>query len=325
MKEAANIIIKDILNLLYILKEQALTYKDLPCMGRTHGVHAEPMSLGLKFALWYEEMRRNIKRMETAKETISVGKISGAVGTFSTIPPIIEEIVCAKLGLTPEPIATQIVQRDRHAQYMLTLSLIACTIDKISTEIRHLQRTEVRELEEHFGKGQKGSSAMPHKRNPIGCENLSGLSRIVRANALAALENITLWHERDISHSSAERIIIPDSTTLVNYMLVRLKGIIKSINVLHGNIANNLSKSFGLYNSQKVLLALIDKGVSRQDAYSIVQELSMQSWEQAKDFKELLKQTPKIKEFLFNNEIDKLFEISDYLKNIAHIYNRVFG
>ncbi|QWR78759.1 adenylosuccinate lyase [Candidatus Magnetomonas plexicatena] len=325
MIDAANIIINDIKALSSVLKEQALRHKETVCMGRSHGIHAEPMVFGLKFALWYEEMKRNLQRMEQAKETISVGKLSGAVGTFSSIPPHIEEMVLSKLGLTPEPVATQIVQRDRYAEYMSTLAIVAATVEKIAVEIRHLQRTEVGEAEEPFSKGQKGSSAMPHKRNPIGSENLSGLARIVRANAIAALENVALWHERDISHSSVERVIIPDSTILVNYMLNRLKGIISGLNVYPEVMKKNLEKSYGLFNSQKVLLALTECGLTREKSYDLVQRNAMRSWSERIDFKELLSHDSEITAVISMDKLDKLFELNEYFQHIDHIYKRVFG
>jgi adenylosuccinate lyase len=324
MRRAADIVIVDIDELLVILRRQAQNYKHTVCIGRSHGVHAEPMTFGLKFAMWYDEMRRNRRRMEEARETISVGKLSGAVGTFSSIPPEIEEKVCKRLGLAPELAATQIVQRDRHAHFMSTLAIVACTIEKISVEIRHLERTEVREAEEPFSKGQKGSSAMPHKRNPVGCENLSGLARIVRANAMAAYENVALWHERDISHSSVERVIIPDSTILVDYMLGRLKDILSGLHVYPDAMTANLNRSFGLYNSQKVLLALTRKGFSREDAYRLVQDNAMRSWEQARDFKELLKADKEISAHLTGGELDALFDLGEYLSNVDYIFKRVF-
>ncbi|MBF0316967.1 MAG: adenylosuccinate lyase [Nitrospirae bacterium] len=324
MSDAANIIINDISGLLLVLKEQALRYKDTVCIGRSHGIHAEPMVFGLKFALWYEEMRRNVLRMQEAQRVISVGKLSGAVGTFSSIEPGIEEGVLRRLGLLPEPVATQVVQRDRHAQYLTTLAIVASTIEKIAVEIRHLQRTEVREAEEPFSVGQKGSSAMPHKRNPIGSENLAGLARVVRANAQAALENVALWHERDISHSSVERIIIPDSTILVDYMLNRLKDIVMGLVVYPQAMQKNLNRTSGLYNSQKVLLALIEKGLSREAAYSSVQRLAMQAWQEETDFKTLLKNDDDIKTHLTSEALDKLFDVRDYLKHVDYIYERVF-
>jgi len=325
MKEAADIILKDLKELMSVLKRQAYKYKNTPTIGRSHGVHAEPMTFGLKFALWYEETKRNIARMKRAKDVVSIGKFSGAVGTFSNIPTKIEEKVCKKLSLNPEPVATQVVQRDRHAEYLTTLSLIAGSIEKISVEIRHLQRTEVLEAEEPFTKGQKGSSAMPHKRNPVGCENLSGLARLVRSNAMAGLENIALWHERDISHSSVERVIIPDSTILVDYMLNRLKGILDGLHVYPDRMLKNMNRSYGLYNSQRVLLALTGKGMSREDAYEIVQRNAMQSWKKGIEFKKLLLNDKDVKKHLSSKDIKKIFDLKYYLKNVDYIFNRVFG
>jgi adenylosuccinate lyase len=325
MKEAADIILKDLKELMSVLKKQAYKYKNTPTIGRSHGVHAEPMTFGLKFALWYEETKRNIARMKRAKDVVSIGKFSGAVGTFSNIPVKIEEKVCKKLGLNPEPVATQVVQRDRHAEYLTTLSLIAGSIEKISVEIRHLQRTEVLEAEEPFTKGQKGSSAMPHKRNPVGCENLSGLARLVRSNAMAGLENIALWHERDISHSSVERVIIPDSTILVDYMLNRLKGILDGLHVYPDRMLKNMNRSYGLYNSQRVLLALTGKGMSREDAYELVQRNAMQSWKKGIEFKKLLLKDKDVKKYLSSKEVKKIFDLKYYLKNVDYIFKRVFG
>ena len=321
MREASDIIIKDIKDLMEVIKKQAYTYKNTPMIGRSHGVHAEPMTFGLKFALWYEDMRRNLLRMKKAKDMISIGKLSGAVGTFSNIPPVIEEKVCRKLGLKPEPVATQIVQRDRHADYMTTLALIAASVEKIAVEIRHLQRSEVLEAEEPFMKGQKGSSAMPHKRNPIGCENLSGLARIVRTNSLAALENIALWHERDISHSSVERVIIPDSTILVDYMLNRLQGILHALHVYPRRMKENMERSYGLFNSQRVLLALLDKGLIREDAYEIVQRNAMKSWKTGNQFKKLLLKDKEVRKYLTPKEIEGIFDLDYYLK-ICGLVNR---
>ncbi len=324
MRDAGDIIIRDMKGLLDVLKEQAFRYKETPCMGRSHAVHAEPMTFGLKFALWFEDMKRNLERIKRAKEVISVGKLSGAVGTFSAIPPEIEEKVLTMLGLAPEPVATQIVQRDRHAEYTATLALIACSIEKIAVEIRHLQRTEVKEVEEPFTKGQKGSSAMPHKRNPVGCENLSGLARIIRANAIAAFENIPLWHERDISHSSVERVIIPDSTILIDYMLHRLRYVLSNLHVYPNTMVDNMKKSYHLYNSQKVLLNLIEKGMTREDAYQVVQRIAMESWGEGKDFKNLLKEDTEVTGCLSPEEIEAIFDLKDYLKNVGYIFSRVF-
>ena len=325
MRQASDIIIKNIHELLDVLKRQAYKYKDTPMMGRSHGVHAEPITFGLKFALWVEDMKRNLERMRKAKHSISVGKLSGAVGTFSNIPPVIEEKVCKKLGLKPEPVATQVVQRDRHAEYLITLALIAASVEKIATEIRHLQRSEVLEVEEPFMAGQKGSSAMPHKRNPVGCENLSGLARLVRTNALAALENVALWHERDISHSSVERVIIPDSSILVDYMLHRLRGILEKLHVYPKRMKENMAKSYGLYTSQRVMLALLEKGLDRERAYSLVQGDAMKSWKEEADFKKILLKDKEVKKYLTAKEIGEIFDLSYYLKNVDYIFKRVFG
>ena len=325
MRDASDMIIKDIIELMDVLKKQAYKYKETLMIGRSHGIHAEPMTFGLKFALWYEDMKRNLSRIKKARETISVGKLSGAVGTFSNIPPAIEEKVCKKLGLRPEPVATQIVQRDRHAEYLLTLALVAASVEKIAVEIRHLQRTEVLEAEEPFMAGQKGSSAMPHKRNPIGCENLSGLARLVRSNAMAALENIALWHERDISHSSVERVIIPDSSILTDYMLNRLKGILDKLHVYPKRMKENMLRSYGLFNSQRVMLALTDKGLNRDYAYDIVQRNAMKSWQTGDQFRKILFRDADIKRYLTAKEIEDIFDLKYYLKNVDYIFRRVFG
>jgi len=325
LKKSARIIIKDIKAIREVLKTQAYAYKDTVCIGRSHGVHAEPMTFGLKFALWYEEMGRNLRRLQAAEKSISVGKLSGAVGTFSNVPPKLEEKVLKKLGLTAEPVATQVVQRDRHAEYLSTLAIIAATIEKIAVEIRHLQRTEVREAEEPFRKGQKGSSAMPHKRNPVGAENLSGLARLVRSNALAGYENVALWHERDISHSSVERVILPDSSILVNYMLNRMTGMLKDMHVYPKKMKEDMDRSFGLYNSQRVMLALVDKGVSREDSYIIVQRNAMECWKSQKPFIDILKKDKDIKKHLNLAELKKLFELEPFLKHIEFLFKRVFG
>jgi adenylosuccinate lyase len=325
MRDASDMIIRDIIELMDVLKKQAYKYKETLMIGRSHGIHAEPMTFGLKFALWYEDMKRNLSRIKKARETICVGKLSGAVGTFSNIPPAIEEKVCKKLGLRPEPVATQIVQRDRHAEYLLTLALVAASVEKIAVEIRHLQRTEVLEAEEPFMAGQKGSSAMPHKRNPIGCENLSGLARLVRSNAMAALENIALWHERDISHSSVERVIIPDSSILTDYMLNRLKGILDKLHVYPKRMKENMLKSYGLFNSQRVMLALIDKGLNRDFAYDIVQRNAMKSWQTGAQFRKILFRDTDVKRYLTAKEMEDIFDLKYYLKNVDYIFRRVFG
>lgn len=323
--EASDILLKDIDRLMNALKSQAFRWKDLIMIGRSHGVHAEPITLGLKFALWYEEMKRHRERLLNARENIRVGKISGAVGTYANIDPEIERAVCEKLGLKPDPVSTQIIQRDRHAEFFTTLALIGCTVEKIAVEIRHLQRTEVREAEEYFAPGQKGSSAMPHKRNPIGCENLSGLARVLRANALAAMENVALWHERDISHSSVERIIGPDSTILLDYMLNRLAGIIETLTVYPENIAKNLALTGGLFNSQRVMLALTQKGLSRNEAYELVQRNAMKVWQEGGQLKEKLMNDPDVMKHLTAQELEHLFDLHFYVRHVETIFSRVFG
>ena len=330
--DASDILLKDIDRLMEALKKQAFRWKDLIMIGRSHGVHAEPITLGLKFALWYEEMKRNRERLLKARETVRVGKISGAVGTYANIDPEIEKAACEKLGLKPDPISTQIVQRDRHAEFFTTLAVIGCTIEKIAVEIRHLQRTEVREVEEYFAPGQKGSSAMPHKRNPIGCENLSGLARVLRANALAAMENVALWHERDISHSSVERIIAPDSTILLDYMLNRLTGIIEKLTVYPENIQRNLALTGGLFNSQRVMLALMGRhaglplqGLSRNEAYELVQRNAMKVWEQGGHLKERLMADAEVMRYLTKDELEELFDLRFYVRHVDTIFKRVFG
>lgn len=324
MRDSADIIIKDIKGLMSVIKTSAHKYKNTLQMGRSHGIHAEPTTFGLKFALWYEEMKRNLSRVKTARDTINYGKLSGPVGTFSSIPPFIERYVCKKLSLKPAPISTQIIQRDRHSEFMNALAMTAAGIEKIALEIRHLQKTEMLEVEEPFQRGQKGSSAMPHKRNPVGCENLSGLARIVRSNASAAMENIPLWHERDISHSSVERVILPDSTILIDYMLARLTGILKGLHVYPEKMRENINKSYGLYCSQKVLLRLVEKGLSRNNAYRLVQKNAMKSWSKRKSFKETLKNDTLVKKYLSASEIESLFNLSHYTKNVNYIFKRVF-
>jgi adenylosuccinate lyase len=325
MRDSADIIIKDLKQLMDILKEKANAYKDIPCIGRSHGIHAEPMTFGLKFALWYEDTKRNLERLRRARKTISVGKLSGAVGTFSNIPVQIEEKVCRKLKLTPEPIATQVVQRDRHAEFLSVLAITAASVEKIAVEIRHLQRTEVLEAEEPFTKGQKGSSAMPHKRNPVGSENLTGLARLVRSNALASYENIALWHERDISHSSVERVILPDSCILVDYMLNRLTNILKGMHIYPQRMKQNMERSYGLYNSQRVLLALTDKGMTREESYRLVQRNAMKSWKQGIEFKKLLLKDKEIRKYLSTRELNEIFNLKYFLRNINFVFKRVFG
>jgi len=323
MKEAMDIIIEDVRDIVNVLKAKALEYKDLVSVGRTHGIHAEPMSFGLKFANWAFEMHRNLNRLERAKAAISVGKLSGAVGTYSNVDPWVEEYVCEKLGLTPAPVSTQVLQRDRHAEYMTALAVCAATIEKIAVEIRGLQKTETREVEEPFAKGQKGSSAMPHKRNPIIAERLTGLARVIRSNALTALENVALWHERDISHSSVERVIIPDSTTLVDYMLHKLKWLLEGLLVYPENMKRNLEGTGGLIFSSRVLLALVEKGLTREEAYAVVQRNAMATWRGEGELKELLKADPEASKYLSDTELDELFDVSYFLRNVDIIFERL--
>jgi len=323
MKQAGEIILKDLIDVRESLKKKAKKYKYLTQIGRTHGVHAEPITLGLKFALWYDEMNRNIERMKRAIDIISVGQISGAVGTYEHLSPKVEAYVCKKLGLKTTKISTQILQRDRHAEYMNTLALIGCSIEKFTTEIRHLQKTETLELEESFSKGQKGSSAMPHKKNPITCERLSGMARVLRGNALASMENIALWHERDISHSSVERIVVPDSTILTDYVLYQFKQIIDNIVVYEENIKKNLNLTNGLIFSQTVLLKLIEKKMKRETAYKIVQDVAMKCWREKISFFELLKNDAEVKKYLTDKELTDIFDYSKSKKNVDFIFKRV--
>ncbi|MDO8446778.1 MAG: adenylosuccinate lyase [Deltaproteobacteria bacterium] len=324
LKEASEIIISDIKRCMEVLKRRAMEHKMTPAMGRSHGIHAEPVTFGLKMALMYEEMKRNLARMERAKDVISCGAISGAVGTFANIPPFVEEYVCKHLGLTPEPVSTQVVQRDRHAEFFTTLALIASSIENFSVELRHLQRTEVLEAEEYFSPGQKGSSAMPHKRNPISAENLTGLARLVRSNSFAAMENVALWHERDISHSSVERVIGPDSTIMMNYMLNRFADLMDRLIVYPENMMKNINQLHGLIHSQRVLLALTVKGASREEAYNLVQRNAMRVWAEGKDFKELLLSDQDVTRYLDKKEIENSFDLNYHLKNVDYIFNRVF-
>jgi adenylosuccinate lyase len=325
MQEAADLIIQDLEHLRDVLRRRAMEFKNTVMVGRSHGVHGEPITFGLKLALWYTEVQRQLERMRQAKELTRYGKLSGAMGTYAHLDPSIEEFVCRKCGLMPAPISNQIIQRDRHAHYLTTLALVASSVDKFATEIRHLQRTEVLEVEEFFAEGQKGSSAMPHKRNPIGAENLSGLARIVRSNAQAALENVALWHERDISHSSVERIIIPDSAILVDYLLNRLTDLIDTLLVYPENMKANLERCGGLVYSQRILLELAKRGAQREDAYEAVQRLAMAAWNGKGRFMDMIKTDRFIRKYLKSQEIDDCFEPDYYLRHIDLIYKRVFS
>jgi adenylosuccinate lyase len=323
MKAAGDVLLKGLFQLKESLKKRAIEHKDTICIGRTHGIHAEPTTMGLKFALWYEETKRNIERMEKAVQTISVGQISGAVGTFDHLSPKVEEFVCHKIGLKPAPISTQVIQRDRHAEYLSTIAIIGATLEKIATEIRHLQKTEVLEAEEYFSKGQKGSSAMPHKRNPIICERITGMARLLRGNAVAALENVSLWHERDISHSSVERVIIPDSTIILDYMLSKSISLIDNLLVYPENMIENLNKTRGLIFSQKVLLKITEAGATRETAYKIVQNSAMNVWaDKSKNLLDELISHKEILDYLNKDALSEIFDSSKMLKNIDYIFNR---
>lgn len=324
LEAASDILIEDIKKLLLVLAKKAKKYKDTVCVGRTHGVHAEPTTFGLKLALWFEETKRNLERLKQAKSAIAVGKISGAVGTFANVDPQVEAYICKKLWLKPAKISTQIIQRDIHAEYMATLAVIGASLEKFALEIRHLQRTEVLEAEEPFGRGQKGSSAMPHKRNPVICERICGLARLLRGNALAALENVALWHERDISHSSVERVIIPDSTLALDYMLHKFIEVVDGLTVYPENMMANLIKTKGLIFSQRVLLELMEKGLGRLKAYDLVQKCAMESWKTRRDFKELLLKDKEIVKYLNESELDKIFNLNYYLRNVGKIFSRIF-
>lgn len=323
--QAADELLADLDMVLESIRVRAFEHKDTVCMGRSHGIHAEPVTFGLKLATWYAEMQRNRNRLTAARENIATGAISGAVGTFANIDPAVEEYVCKHLGLKPEPVSTQVIPRDRHAEYFCTLAVIASSLERISVEVRHLQRTEVLEAEEFFSKGQKGSSAMPHKRNPILSENLTGLARLVRGYCIPALENVALWHERDISHSSVERNIAPDATVTLDFALRRLNGLIKNLVVYPHNMLKNLNQMKGLVFSQKILLDLTQAGVSREDAYRLVQHNAMKVWEQGKDFQEELLADPEVVKALGEAKIRESFDLSYHLKHVDTIFKRVFG
>ncbi|QPC45485.1 adenylosuccinate lyase [Mangrovibacillus cuniculi] len=323
LKQANDLIRDAIQNMIDVLADKAKEHKHTVMMGRTHGVHAEPTTFGLKLALWYEEMKRNLDRFNDAAKGIEFGKLSGAVGTYANIDPFVEKFVCEQLGLTPAPLSTQTLQRDRHAHYMATLALVATSIEKFAVEVRGLQKSETREVEEYFAKGQKGSSAMPHKRNPIGSENVTGLARVLRGYMQTAYENVALWHERDISHSSAERIILPDATIALHYQLTRFASIIKNLTVFPENMKRNMERTHGLIYSQRVLLSLIDHGMSREEAYDIVQPKAMESWEKGVPFKELLQEEPAVTNTLSSDELDQCFDYTYHLAQVDMIFERL--
>ena len=323
MGEAGSLLLQDMDEALAALETQALAHKDTMMMGRTHGVHAEPMTFGLKLALWWDEMRRQRERLVQALESVRVGKISGAVGTHATVPPWVEERVCGHLGLVVAPVSNQVVQRDRHAHFVQTLALVAASLEKFATEVRGMQRTEVHELEEPFGSGQTGSSSMPHKRNPELAERICGLARLIRGNSITALENVALWGERDISHSSAERIILPDSCLALDYIINIFTGIIKDLRVFPKRMWSNIESSRGLIFSQQVLLALVDKGAAREDAYKVVQRNAMRSWDEAKDFPELLRSDSDATAYLSQGELDQIFDYSYYTRHVDYTFQRI--
>ncbi len=325
LRDACDLLLKRVETLMDVLERRAVEFKHTPQIGRTHGIHAEPTSFGLTLALWYDEMRRNRERLRRAREAMAVGKISGAVGTVALLDPEVEERVCARLSLKPAPVSTQIIQRDRYAEYLCTLAIIASSLDKFALNIRHWQRTEVYEAQEHFAIGQKGSSAMPHKRNPIISERICGMARVVRANSLVGLENVALWHERDISHSSAERVVLPDSSIALDYMLHKAASLIERLVVYPERMLHNLQLTKGLIFSGKLLLALTQKGVSRETAYEWVQQNAMKVWETDENFEELLKQDADINSHLSALEIDDVFKLDTYLRNVDRIFDRVFG
>ena len=324
LKQANIILEKDLLHIAEVIKKKAFEFKNIPCIGRTHGVHADITSLGLKWALWYDEMQRNIRRFAQAAREVEFGKISGAVGNFANTPPFVQDYVCEQLGIGSANISTQTLQRDRHAYYMATIAMIGGTIEKMGTEVRHWQRTELREAEEAFGKGQKGSSAMPHKRNPIGSENMCGCSRVLRGYMITAYEDVPLWHERDISHSSAERIILPDATILLDYMLNRSANILENLVVFPDNMLKNIYLTHKVIFAQRVMTTLIDKGLSREAAYDLVQPVAMTAWFEEKDYKQLLEENSIVCQYLTKDELDGCFTLDYYLKHVDEIFERVF-
>lgn len=322
IKEASTILIRELKNLVEIIRKKANEHRYTLMVGRSHGVHAEPITFGLKMAIFYEEFKRNLRRLEAAAENIRYGKISGAVGTFANVDPKVEDFVCAKLGLNPAPISTQVLQRDRHAEYMTTIAIVGCSLEKLATEIRGLQKTETLEVQESFSAGQKGSSAMPHKRNPITCEKIAGLSRILRGNALAAMENVALWHERDITHSSVERVIFPDSTILLDHMIVSMQAVIKNLVVMDDNMKNNLERSRGMVFSQGLLLKLVQKEITREEAYALVQEAAKTVWENGKTLQDAVLADKRILKYLTPKEVKEVFQYDYHLKNVDEIFKR---
>jgi adenylosuccinate lyase len=324
LRDACDLLLARIDTLLPVLQRRAFEFKDTPQVGRTHGIHAEPTSFGLTFALWYDEMRRNRERLRRAREAVAVGKISGAVGAFALLDPAVEEKVCARLGLKAAAVSTQIIQRDSYAEYLSTLAIIASSLDKFALQVRHWQRTEVREAQERFSKGQKGSSAMPHKRNPIISERICGLARVIRANSVVGLENVALWHERDISHSSAERVVLPDSSIALDYLLHKTISLIDGLVVYPERMLENLYATRGLIFSGQLLLVLTEKGVARETAYEWAQRNAMRVWDEGKDFKTLVKADPDISGHLSESEIDRVFSFGTYLRNVGAIFERVF-
>ena len=323
LKQADAILLKDLEEFLEVLRRRALEFKQTPCIGRTHGIHADITSFGLKWALWYEEMKRNIERFKYACKGVEAGKMSGAVGNFANIPPFIQDYVCENLGIASADISTQVLQRDRHAYYIATLAIIASTLEQMAFEVRNLQRTEVREVEEAFRKGQKGSSAMPHKRNPISSENICGCARVMRGYMSASCENVALWHERDISHSSTERIILPDATELLDYMLTRFKGILENLVVYPERMLQNIYATRGVIFAQRVMNALIGKGLSREEAYDTVQPVAMKAWTEGLDYKSLLLENGKVMGLLKKEELEGCFTLEYYFKNVDYIFKRV--
>ena len=323
MKESVELILNDLNDMKEVLAQKAVLHKKTIMIGRTHGVHAEPVTWGLKMALWYEEIKRHIKRMKNILELVSVGQISGAVGTYTSVSPKIEKKVCEKLKLKPAPISNQIMQRDRQSDFLNNLALIAASLEKFATEIRNLQRTDILEVEEGFRKGQKGSSAMPHKKNPIVCERITGLARIIRGNVIPGLENISLWHERDLTHSSVERVVLPDSSILVDYGLQKFKEVLEELKINKDNMRANMDRTHGLIFSQRVMLALVDKGLEREEAYEMAQRNALKAWENKKDYKRLIKNDNEIKAYLNENEIEEVFDYNYYLKEIDNIFTRL--